>query len=126
MVSATPVGARYSPKISRRQPPHSPVVTPAFAQAIDGSMTLRPSLAARASSSRAAATAFASRDDRQAFSRSICSYSTSSLTVMMASLPAESGEGSVVVKALTPTIFVSPDSIAAMRWVLLSTSLRFM
>ena len=32
---ATPVGARYSPKILRSSPPHSPVVTPALAQAIE-------------------------------------------------------------------------------------------
>ena len=32
----TPVGARYSPKLSRRAKPHSPVVTPALAQAIEG------------------------------------------------------------------------------------------
>src|SRR6516225_7594260 len=31
----TPVGARYSPKLSRSVKPHSPVVTPALAQSID-------------------------------------------------------------------------------------------
>ncbi len=41
--------------------PHSPVVTPALAQAIDGGMILAPLLAARRSSSSAAATALASR-----------------------------------------------------------------
>ena len=46
----TPVGARYSPNTARSAAPHSPVVTPALAQAMDGSMTLRPSLAAASSS----------------------------------------------------------------------------
>jgi hypothetical protein len=45
---------------------------------------------------------------------------------MMASVPADSGEGSLVVKALTPTIFVSPVSMAWSLAVLLSTSLPFM
>ena len=53
--TATPVGARYSPNTSRRHWPHSPVVTPAWAQAIEAGMTLRPSLAAALSSASAAA-----------------------------------------------------------------------
>ena len=51
---------------ARSVAPHSPVVTPALAQAIDGSMTLRPSLAARSSSASAFFTALASRAARQA------------------------------------------------------------
>ena len=39
---ATPVGARYSPNTSRSASPHSPVVTPALAQAIEAGMMLRP------------------------------------------------------------------------------------
>ena len=54
----TPVGARYSPKLSRRATPHSPVVTPALAQAIEAGMMLRFSCAAARSSFSAAATAF--------------------------------------------------------------------
>ena len=68
----TPVGARYSPNTRRSVAPHSPVVTPALAQAIDGSMMLRPSLAARSRSARAAFTALASRSARQALRRSTC------------------------------------------------------
>ena len=37
----TPVGARYSPKPCAQASPHSPVVTPALAQSIEGSMMLR-------------------------------------------------------------------------------------
>ena len=50
----TPVGARYSPKASRSAAPHSPVVTPAFAAAIDAGMMLRPSRAAARKSFSAA------------------------------------------------------------------------
>ena len=90
-------------------------------------MMLRPSAAARRRSSSAALAALPSRAWRQAFSRSICSYSTLSFTVRICSpSPPESGESSVVVKTLTPTILVSPDSIARMRAVLLSTRQRFM
>ncbi len=38
----TPVGARNSPNTSRISPPHSPVVPPALASAIDGGITLSP------------------------------------------------------------------------------------
>ena len=70
-----PVGARYSPNTARSVVPHSPVVTPALAQAIDGSMTLRPSLAARSSSASAFLAALPSRAARQALRRSTCSAS---------------------------------------------------
>ena len=40
------MGARNSPKTWRRVSPHSPVVTPALAQAMEGSMMLRPAAAA--------------------------------------------------------------------------------
>ena len=53
----TPVGARYSPNTSRIAAPHSPVVTPAFAAAIEGGMTFRPSRAAALTSASAAAAA---------------------------------------------------------------------
>src|ERR1700686_2043516 len=49
----TPVGARYSPKPWRSTAPHSPVVTPALAQAIEAGMMLRPAPAARAGGARA-------------------------------------------------------------------------
>src|SRR5713101_4524234 len=54
---ATPVGARYSPNTSRSAAPHSPVVTPALAHAIEAGMMLRPCWAAafRAASADAAA-----------------------------------------------------------------------
>src|SRR3981081_3442248 len=47
MPRPTPVGARYSPKPSRSTAPHSPVVTPALAQAIEAGMMLWPGPAAR-------------------------------------------------------------------------------
>ncbi len=47
MARPTPVGARYSPKASRSVQPHSPVVTPALAQAIEAGMILPPLVAAR-------------------------------------------------------------------------------
>jgi hypothetical protein len=40
MAWPTPVGARYSPKAWRSAKPHSPVVTPALAQAIEAGMML--------------------------------------------------------------------------------------
>ena len=43
MARPTPVGARYSPNASRSVQPHSPVVTPALAQAIEAGMMLPPS-----------------------------------------------------------------------------------
>ena len=42
MARPTPVGARYSPNASRSVQPHSPVVTPALAQAIEAGMMLPP------------------------------------------------------------------------------------
>src|SRR3990170_2453487 len=63
-----PVGARYSPNTSRKTWPHSPVVTPAFAAAIEGSMMLRPSAAADLRSTSALRTCLSSRARRQAWS----------------------------------------------------------
>ncbi len=57
MARPTPVGARYSPKASRSVQPHSPVVTPALAQAIDAGMILPLPPAARLSASSADLTA---------------------------------------------------------------------
>ena len=57
MALPTPVGARYSPNASRKVQPHSPVVTPALAQAIEAGMMLPWPAAARLSSASAAATA---------------------------------------------------------------------
>ena len=68
----------------------------------------------------------ASRAARQAFSRSIWSASASSETVMIASTPPVSGEGSLSRYLLTPTTIWSPRSIASSRAVLESTSCRFM
>ena len=122
----TPVGARYSPNASRSAAPHSPVVTPAFAAAIEGGITLRPSFAAARNSFSAAATALASRAARQAFSRSICSASTSCGTVRIEPSPVDSGDASVSMNLLTPTTICSPRSIDSSRAVLLSTSFDFM
>ena len=63
---ATPVGARYSPKASRRVSAHSPVVPPAWARAMVASMMFSSVAATRASSSSARFTASWSRSDRQA------------------------------------------------------------
>src|SRR6516164_898126 len=46
MAVPTPVGARYSPNAARSAKPHSPVVTPALAQAIEAGMMLAPPRAA--------------------------------------------------------------------------------
>src|SRR5437868_5186875 len=62
----TPVGARYSPNASRRTSAHSPVVTSAFAAAMEGGMMLRPDAAASRNSCNAVFTAFASRAARLA------------------------------------------------------------
>ena len=78
-------------------------------------MMLPPPAAARLSSASAAATALVSRCARQAFSRSIWSRSASSDTVMIASMPPVSGEGSVSRYLLTPTTICSPRSIASSR-----------
>ena len=121
-----PVGARYSPNTERSVVPHSPVVTPALAQAIDGSMTLRPSRAALSSSASAFFTALASRPARQAARRSTCSCSMAGSTASMEPSPVESGEASVSVQRLTPTTICSPDSMRRTRSVLLSTSACFM
>src|SRR6202044_943072 len=61
MAVPTPVGARYSPNAARSANPHSPVVTPALAQAIDGGMMLPPVFAALRKASSAAATPLAGR-----------------------------------------------------------------
>ena len=94
---ATPVGARYSPNTARRVSVHSPVVTPAWAQAIEAGMTLRSSLAAAASSASAFFTAAPSRAARQAFRRSIWPRSTEASTVRIEPSPVDSGEGSASV-----------------------------
>jgi hypothetical protein len=120
------VGARYSPKLSRSAKPHSPVVTPALAQATEAGMTLRFSRAAARSSLSAAATAFGSRAARHAVRRSICSASACGETVTIISAEPASGEGSLSTKRLTPTTVCSPRSIASMRRVFDSTSCCFM
>jgi hypothetical protein len=98
-----------------------------LAQAIEGSMMLRSSRAAASSSPSARRTASRSRAARQSSSFATRSISTCSDTVAMArSAPAASGEGSVSVKALTPTTVSSPDSMARMRAVLDATSSAFM
>ena len=122
----TPVGARYSPKPWRSTSPHSPVVTPALAQAIEAGMMLRFDCAARRNSASAASTALASRAARHSRSLAICSASTSGDTVRIEPSPAASGDGSVSVKRLTPTTICSPRSIASTRRALLSTSWDFM
>ena len=93
---------------------------------MDGGMMLRPSRAAARSSSRAAWTAVSSRWARHASSRAIWSASAAGSTISTPSSPVASGDGSVSVKALTPTTVWSPASIASSRVVLDSTSWRFM
>ena len=94
-VDETPVGARYSPNTPRKTLPHSPVVTPALAAAIEGSTMLRPSLAAaRKLLQRGLAPPWrrAARARRSA-GRS-APASTWCGTTMIVSSPAVSGEGS--------------------------------
>ncbi len=78
-------------------------------------MTLRPSRALALSSAKAASAALASLEERQALSRPMASVSTESGTVTTALSPAERGDGSLLVKRLTPTTTCSPRSIASMR-----------
>ena len=96
MMTATPVGPRYSPKDSRSAAPHSPTVTPAFAAAIEGGMMLAPDAAAARSSPSASATASLLRCDRQAFSLAIWRLSAPWSCAMMEPSPPESGLASVV------------------------------
>ena len=110
----TPVGARNSPNTSRISPPHSPVVPPALASAIDGGITLSPCTAARRRSASAASTAAWSRADRHARTSAIISASTAWSTFMIEPSP-PSGDSAVSVKALTPTTVWSPDSMRRVR-----------
>ena len=126
-LTVTPVGARYSPKISRSAPVHSPVVTPAWAARMDGGITLPP---AATTSFRCARAALASASSRRALKtsrRSICSRSAASSTLRIEELPAAvSGDSSVSLKSFTPTTVSSPDSMAWTRAVWDSTRRCFM
>ena len=73
--------ARYSPNTLRSDAAHSPVVTPAFAQAMDGGIRFASPLAARSRSSSAFAAAAASRVSRHCFRRPICPSSADGSTV---------------------------------------------
>ena len=100
-------------------PDHSPVVTPACAQAIDGSMMLRPSLAAAASSASAAFTLAGVAAGPPRLQRGdLLAARRAGSTVMMLSSPVASGDGSASVNLLTPTTICSPVSIAASRLAL--------
>ena len=84
---ATPVGARYSPNTSRSAPAHSPVVTPAWAPAIEAGMMLRSSCAAARELGQRRLDAPRRRARRaRPCRRSICSASTSGSTVRMRAL----------------------------------------
>jgi hypothetical protein len=112
----TPVGARNSPNTSRSTPAHSPVVTPAFAQAIEASIRFASVLAASRSASSADSTAAASRPARQARIASIAAASVAGSTVSIAAAPSAcSGLGSLVWNRLTPTTTSSPDSMRLRR-----------
>ncbi len=120
-----PVGARYSPKMSRKVCDHSPVVTPACAHKMDAGMMLEPPRAVSARLASAALTSAALRWARKALSRSICSRSARGSTFMMPlSLPPVSGDSSVSLKQLRPTILRAPLSMARIRSVWLVTSCR--
>ncbi len=120
----TPVGARYSPKTSRSAKDHSPVVTPARAQARLAAIRLTPSWAASAlSRSSAASTAVSSRCSRHCPRLATISCSAAGSTCWTAaSRSAVSGLGSLVVKQLTPTTLSAPDSILACRAACEATS----
>ena len=121
----TPVGARYSPKTSRRPPAHSPVVPPAWARAMVGAIRSavpcprRPAAGRRGPAARRRrrgprrhrATSAAARP-RRSGRPSRCSRPPSS---------AVSGEGAVSVKQLTPTTCCSPLSIRRTRSAWLRT-----
>ena len=121
-----PVGARYSPKRLRSASDHSPVVTPACAARIEAGITLAPEASASSRPRSAACTSAALRRLRKARSDSICARSADSSTTSTDCAPVTSGEGSLSVKAFTPTTICSPLSIARMRCVCEATSWRFM
>ena len=85
----TPVGARYSPKILRNSPPHSPVVTPASGARNRGLHDVAPSRAARQLGQRGLGGARVAARARQALSRPICSASTAASITWIAPSPAE-------------------------------------
>ena len=119
----TPVGARNSPNSALSASPHSPVVTPALAASIDAGMMLAPLGRGRAQSPQRLAHAALDRaQPARRSSAAICSASASAEGTMIEFSPAVSGEGSELMKALTPTTICSPRSIASSRRVLDSTS----
>ena len=104
--------------------PHSPVVPPTLARAIDAGITLRPSTATRRSSSSAVSTAASSRAARQRSTSAIASASTVESTRRIAPWP-PSGDGSVSVKRLTPTTICSPEPMRRVRSAIDATSRDF-
>ena len=121
--AGAPPRRRRSARGTRRRPraassPHSPVVTPALAQAIDGSHDVAASLAPRARARRARpSTALASRAARQACerARSARPRPPGRRSWIAPSSPVESGDGSVSVQRLTPTTICSPRLDAPQR-----------
>ena len=119
-----PVGARYSPNTSRSAADHSPVVTPARAQARVAVIRLTSARAASAVSwASAARTAVSSRRARHArrSASTACSYAGSTCWTAVP-VSAVSGLGSVAWKQLTPMTLSSPDSIRARRAACEATS----
>ena len=108
------MGARYSPNTARRVAPHSPVVPPARAKAMDGSMMLCPSKAALRRSASAACTTSSSRAARHSSTSAMVRASTSGSTRWMAPSP-PNGDGSDSVKRFTPTTVWSPLAIRRVR-----------
>ena len=95
---------------------------PARSSRPSGSRRFRPRPAGACSAS---STAAESRSRRHSSSRAICSASAAGSSTRMCDSPsrlAVSGDGSVSVKQLTPTTFVSPDSIRRIRSALDCTS----
>jgi hypothetical protein len=122
---ATRRWARGTRRNRAHHAPHSPVVAPALAAAIEAGMTLRRCARPARSAASAACTAASSRLARQAFRRAIWSASASGSATMMRPSPAVRGEGSPG-QRFTPTTTVSPASIRASRSAFASTSRPFM
>ena len=115
---ATPVGARYSPNTPRRASAHSPVVTPAFAAAIDVGMRFSSGVAPPSPAPASARSD--GRPRRAAFEtasrRSTCPISAAGSTRKMASaIRLVEWTRRRLPNALTPTTICSPRSMAAMR-----------
>ena len=124
-IPPTPVGARYSPNTSRSASAHSPTVPPALASAIVAGIRFSVVAAVSAVAPTRARPRPSPARRATASSSAIWPRSASGSSFRMCDSPsrlAVRGDGSVSVKLLTPTTFVSPDSMRRTRSVFACTS----